>query len=118
MGAFKIWLHAQETVLGSDGARDNAPAQTAKDTQVVANKWMSNPKNAPITSDLVTMGQSHRSALTQPLLKAGAQAVKFAGNFGKGVEAPAVAMNIQTNLGLPQVIKPPKPTQVKMMGRA
>ena len=112
---FKNWLQIQEKTLGSDGIRDNAPADTAQATQKAANKWLANPQNSDITSRLVTMGQSHKSALTQPLLDAGAKAVKFAGGMAKATDAPSVAGAIQTNLGLPPVLKLPKIGQYKMM---
>lgn len=117
MGAFKEWLRLQELSLGSDGIRDNAPTQTNNTTKAVASKWMSNPQNSDFTSNLVTLGQQHPSALNKPLMDAGAQAIKAAGTVGNQTTAPAVAQFMQTSLKLPQVLPPPKPGAVKMMRR-
>jgi hypothetical protein len=118
MASFKTWLKIQEKTVGSDGIRDNTPTQTAQDTQAIASKWLGNPQNSVASSNLVQLGQSNKSALVHPLMNAGAQAIKFGGGLAKGTDAPSVAGAIQTNLGLPSVIKPPKPTQVKMMRRS
>lgn len=115
MGNFKNWFDIQEKTVGSDGMRDNATTTTAQATQNVANKWLGNPQNSDTTSKLVTMGQNHRSALMQPLMKAGANAMKSSGVQAKGTDAPSVAGSIQNSLGLPPVLKLPKVNQVKLM---
>ena len=107
----------QEIKLGSDGMRDNAPAQTAQATQQVAQKWLANPHNADIAGNLMNTGTQHKSALNTSLMDAGARAVKSLPGVGKETDAANVASAIQTNLGLPPVIKLPKPTQVRMMRR-
>jgi hypothetical protein len=119
MGKFKIWL--AEITVGSDGTRDNTPTQTAQATQAVANKWMANPQNADVLGQLTTVANQHPSALHTPLLDAGAKAVQKAGGMARATTAPSVAKTIGTNLGLPtnsmSFIKPPRPSQVKMMAR-
>jgi hypothetical protein len=114
MGSFKNFLRLQEKTLGSDGVRDNAPTQTNQDTQAVADRWLGNPKNVDFTSNLLNIGRTNRSALTKPLLDAGAQAVKFSPLVAKGTDAPTVANAIQNTLNLPDVLKAPKPTQVRI----
>jgi hypothetical protein len=116
MGSFKNWLLHNEIVLGSDGMRDNAPAQTAKDTSQVAQKWLADPATAKDQANLTNLGQAHRSALNTPLLKAGSDAIKLAGpTMTAGVDAPAVGFNIQNSLKLPPILKPPTVKNVKMM---
>ena len=103
--------------LGSDGARDNAPAQTNAATQKVAQKWLGDPKNATAASNMLSAGQAHRSGLGRQLLDAGASAVKRDGGVGSQTTAPAVASFIQNSMKLPDVLPKPKPTVVKMMRR-
>lgn len=117
MGAFKNWIRFQEIKLGSDGARDNQATQTADATAQVAQNWLGQDQNADVQGQLV-QGGSNRSALAPKLLDAGADAIDtMPGNIAKQTTAPMVASFIQSNLGLPQVVKPPKPGQVKMMRR-
>jgi hypothetical protein len=115
MGRFKNWLAMQEMAIGTSGV-DSQPTQTAQITQQIAQKWMSDQHNADAQARMNAIGMQHKSALGKNLLDAGTNAVKMAGNnLGRQTTAPQVAGAIQNNLGLPTVIKPPKPTQVKMM---
>lgn len=122
MGSFKRWLLKHEVVLGSDGVRDNQPTQTNAATSQVAQQWLGNPQNADDQAKMVQLGRQGRSNLGAALLHAGARAVQHAQpGISKQTTAPVVAQSIQTSLGLPSTLKPPKPpkpTQVKMMRRA
>lgn len=116
---FNEWIGRKlhEIKLGSDGSRDNQATQTASATAAVAQNWLGQDQNADVQAQLV-QGQGNRSALAPKLMDAGATAIDNApGNMGATTTAPNVAAFLQNNLGLPNIIKPPKPTQVKMMRR-
>lgn len=116
---FNEWIGRKlhEIKLGSDGQRDNQATQTSAATAQVAQNWLGNDQNSDIQGMLV-QGAGNKSALAPKLLDAGAEAIEKApGNIGATTTAPNVAGFIGQSLGLPSVIKPPKPTQVKMMRR-
>jgi len=116
---FNEWIGRKlhEIKLGSDGSRDNQATQTSHATAQVAQNWLSQDQNADVQAQLI-QGMGNKSALAPRLMDAGAEAIEKApGNMGKTTTAPNVAAFIQSNLGLPNIIKPPKPTQVKMMRR-
>lgn len=114
---FNEWLKIKvnEITLGSDGTRDNAPAQTSAATSQVAQKWLGNDANSDRQGSLISK-TGNRSVLGKDLLDIGAEAIDGAPNALAGqTTAPMVANFIQQNLGLPKVLNVPKPTQVKMM---
>lgn len=117
MGTFKDWL-LKELSLGSDGIRDNQPTQTAQATNKVAQNWLGSKSTVDQQTNLTNLGQTNTSALTKPLLTAGADALKLAGPTISGsVQAPDAAFQIQTALKLPTILKPPTPGKVKLMRR-
>lgn len=116
MGSFKNWLRFQEFSIGSDGMRDNTPADTARATNQVAGKYLANPQNATKVSDLAALGQQHTSAVTQPLMQMGANAIKFSPMIGKKTDAIHVASTLAGKLGIKNPgFKPPEPGKVSLM---
>lgn len=114
--SFAEWIKNQldEIVLGSDGQRDNQVVQTSQATSKVGQNWLANKQNADVQNQLVT-GTSHRSTLAGKLLDAGTQAVDSAPHtFANKTTAPLVANFLQSNLGLPKVLKPQKPGTFNM----
>ena len=117
MGAFKNWIKLDEIKLGSDGQRDNQATQTSAATQQVAQNWMANRSNADAQGQLMAV-KGNKSVLGKDLLDVGTQAVDAARpGQAQMTTAPMVGSFIGNSMGLPSVIKPPKPTQVKMMRR-
>ncbi len=115
MTSFKEWFKIQEMAINSAG-QDGSPAQTAQATQQVAAKWMGNPLNAKAQGDLMRIGGQSKTALPNPLMNAASSAIKFGPhNLTTKTDAPQVGQAIQSSLGLPTVLKAPKPTQVRMM---
>jgi hypothetical protein len=118
MGAFKNWLQFQELSIGTDGMRDNTATQTAQASMKVAQKFLGNRHHSDDVSNLITTAKSNRSALAGGIIDVAAKAIEFAPTtLRKQTTAPQVAGVIQNQLKLPQVVPPPKPTQVKMMRR-
>jgi hypothetical protein len=114
--SFKQWLAIQEIAMGSDGNRDNRSVQTNQAAVEIGQNWLANKRNAPVQANLV-QGAAHRSTLGKDLLNAGADAMKTAkpGIAGQ-TTAPLVANFLQTNLGLPKVLRPLQ-TSRSMMGK-
>jgi len=112
---FKEWILAQEVVFNSAGNKDVQPSQTSNATAKVGATFMGDRDFADTQANLVRQ-TGNRSILTKGLMTAGAQAIDSSpANVARKTTAPMVAGYLQSNLGLPQVIKPPQPTQVKMM---
>jgi hypothetical protein len=113
--SFKKWFELQEIVLGSDGQRDNQATQTAQATAQVAQNWLSQKANADLQAKLAT-GTTNHSVLGNKLTNAGADAIGTAPNtVATKTTAPAVAGFLQTQFGLPKVIKTPAPANVGFM---
>lgn len=109
---FKNWISLQELKFNSAGI-DSQPTQTADTTAKVAQNWLAQGKNAPFQSQL--LAQKSTSVLGPKLMDAGSQAIKAATpNIASQTTAPNVAAFLQTNLGLPKVITPTKPSQTRM----
>lgn len=109
---FKQWL---EIAMSSDGMKDVEPTQTSQATAQVAQNWLGDKDTATQQSDIV-LGANNRSKLGAKLLDAGASAITMAPrNIAVQTTAPAVAGFLQNQFKLPQVISPPKPTQMKLM---
>lgn len=114
--SFKQWLQMQEIVMGSDGQRDNQTVQTSKAAAAVGQQWLGDKKNAGEQAAMVS-GVGNKSTLGKKLLDAGTHAIGGASNsLAAKTTAPLVANFLQTNLGLPQVLKPMKPGQ-QFMGK-
>lgn len=107
---FKQWL-VNELKLGSSGM-DTTPAMTSQATTQVAQNWLSNDKN-PEVQKLPNI--HNRSVLGKALMSAGSNAIKISKPVvGAQTTAPQVAQFIGNSLGLPPVIKSPKPSQIQL----
>ena len=105
---FKTWLNA-ETVMGSDGVRDNQSVQTQQAGDQAAKQILASPSFAPIQSKL--MGSNGSPSAQQK------QLVDFTTKGFKNIVSPQiapltsppnVAFNIQNSLGLKTNMKQPQ----------
>lgn len=105
---FKQWL-VNELKLGSSGV-DMTPGKTCQATTKVAQNWLT--KN-PEAQNLPNI--NNRSVLSKELMKAGSEATKISKpQTASQTTAPQVAQFIGQSLGLPPVIKSPKPGQIRL----
>lgn len=106
---FKTWLNANETVMGSDGVRDNQAVQTNQAADTAAKSILGSPSFAPVQTKLIQSGGSPSSQQKQ--------LVDFTTKGFKSLvpsqvqpltSPPQVAFNIQNTLGLKTNMKQPQ----------
>ena len=86
--SFKKWLYFQEVTLGSDGVRDNAPVQTAQNSQKIARAVLGDRRNA---------GLKPNSG--KKIISAAQNKTRASGAVGAGTTVPRIATIIQRELG-------------------
>lgn len=94
--------------MGSDGQRDNQPAQTNQANDQAADAILGNKSFAPMQSQLVANGSpsAQRNQLVDFTTKAFKPSVPL--TTQKLASPPAVAFNIQNKLGLKAGLPKPK----------
>ena len=86
--SFKKWLYFQEVTLGSDGVRDNAPVQTAQNSQKIARA---------VLGDKINAGLKPNSG--KKIVRAAQNQTRVSGAVGVGTTVPRIADIVQQELG-------------------
>ncbi len=106
---FKAWLQADETVLGSDGMRDNQSTQTNQATDLAADTILKDKAFAPFQSKVTGMGgtpSAQRDQLIDFTTKGLSSTVPK--DVSSLTTTPKVAFMLQNKMGLKNVVPKPK----------